>query len=144
MDQRDPAGEELVLTPEIDGRDVVFSLDEQDHERDAIYAASYGFVDRCWVFMSRPAPGTVVVRLRAKQAPTSVTALAEEFARDLMHAGLRVRLARATGELREQYVGRALFGQHEDSTIADLLAELDGEDELSIEVPWKRQSEDND
>jgi hypothetical protein len=87
------------------------------------------------------------VLLRTKEPSVDTQALAEEFAHDLMHAGLRTRLSRSTSELREQYVGRALFGKHEDSTIAELLAELDEEDldqePLMIEVPWERKGRDD-
>jgi His-Xaa-Ser system protein HxsD len=143
----DSTGDELSFEASIDGRDVVVALDEREHDKDAICAASYGFVDRCWVFLSRPSAGTVRVHLRAKTevGEAALVAMAEELAQDLVQAGLRVRLSRATADLREQYTGRALFGGHRDGTIAELLAELDQEDladePLMIEVPWEKKND---
>jgi His-Xaa-Ser system protein HxsD len=149
MTSPDPAGDELVFDASLEGRDIVLLLDDQEHDKDAICAASYGFVDRCWVFLSRPSEGKVRVHLRAKTPveEPALVAMAEELAHDLVQAGLRMRLSRATADLREQYTGRALFGGHRDGTVADLLAELDQEDladePLMIEVPWEKKREDD-
>ena len=43
------------LTFRMDERRVSFVLDEDLYPRDAIYGAAYLFVDRCFVYLARPA-----------------------------------------------------------------------------------------
>jgi His-Xaa-Ser system protein HxsD len=127
-------------------REVSFDIDEELYAIDAIYSASYLFIDRAYVFLARPADKKVRVRLRSKgeATPAELEALAGEFANELLNSQLRFRLGRATAGIREQYMARAFFGQRQSSTIAELLAELDSEelaeDPLEIAVPWEEQS----
>ena len=92
--------------------------------------------------------GSMRVRLHAKKPPegSELTDIAQQFAQDLLNADMRLRITRSTAELREQYTSRALFERHENTTIADLLAELDQE-ELDdeppmIKVPWEGDKSD--
>ena len=53
------------------GRDhVSFDVDETVYPLDAIYGGSYLFVDRCFVFLSRPSPRVVNVRLPSRGPAT--------------------------------------------------------------------------
>ena len=132
---------EIQLDYTLSEREVCFSLDESEHDREAIYTACYHFVDRCWVFLSQQ-NGRTEARLRAKETVDSgqLDAIAESFAQNLVHAELHIRIARAAAPLREQYTSRALFGRHQDPTVAELLSELDDEedDDLVVTVPWKK------
>ena len=59
-----PHNEMDELTWSEDGRRVSFVLDEALYPRDAILGAAYLFVDRCFLFLSRPADQQVEVRLK--------------------------------------------------------------------------------
>jgi His-Xaa-Ser system protein HxsD len=124
-------------------REIRFDVDEELYALDAVYGAAYLFIDRCYVFLARPAERKVTVRLRSKGAatPEELEALAGEFANELLNSQLRVRLSRETAAIREQYMARAFFAPRQNATIAELLAELDAEElaeePLEIPVPWQ-------
>lgn len=134
------------LTYAADERRVSFVFDESIYPSDAIYGAAYLFVDRCWIFLTRPADRMVEVRLKPKDAEAvttaSLDALAGEFANELLNQLLRTRVGEATREIREYYMARAFFGDDRKSSIDALLAELDAEelaeDELRVSVPWEQ------
>ena len=137
------AGTSEELRYALDERQVVFVVDEDLYPRDAIYGAAYLFVDRCWIFMARPADKSVEVRLKAKAAATEgeLEALAGEFANELLNQVLRLRIAESTAKLREYTFARAFFTDEARSSIDSLLAELDAEEleeePLEIAVPWE-------
>jgi His-Xaa-Ser system protein HxsD len=143
MSENQAESEAVDFTFQLSEREIAFDIDEELYALDAVYSASYLFVDRCYVYHARPADKKVRVRLRAKDAttPEALEALAGEFANELLNSQLRFRLSRATAAIREQYMARAFFGAQQSSTIADLLAELDAEEmaeePLEIPVPWE-------
>lgn len=136
--------EEVDFTFSLDEREIAFVIDEDLYALDAIYGASYLFVDRCYVFLSRPEERKVAVRLRTKEPAdeAALEALAGELANELLNQMMRLRLSRSTMAIREQYMAKAFFAQPANSTIAELLAELDEEeleeDDLEIPVPWAK------
>lgn len=127
-----------------DGQRVRFEIDETLYPLDAVYGAAYLFVDRAWVFLDRPADKTVGVKLAPKSGspnPEALQALAGEFANELLNQALRTRLADSTATIREYVMARAFFSAPVQSSIDQLLAELDDEeladDDLEIKVPWE-------
>lgn len=145
--QAPPAQAELSY--DLTARQVAFEVDEQLYPLDAIYGAAYLFIDRCYVFLSRPAEQQVRLRLRAKEEATreQLEQLAGELANELLNQVLRLRIGRSTAQLREQILARA-FASSTDSTIAQLLAELDAEEldegPLEIAVPWEQSDNAGD
>lgn len=125
-----------------DGRRVSFELDETVYALDAIYGAAYLFIDRCYVFLTRPGDRRVEVRLKPKGEATEagLEALAGEFANELLNQVLRLRIGESTRKIREYTMARAFFSSSTQTSIDQLLAELDqeelAEDDLSIPVPW--------
>ena len=126
---------------------VSFNVHEELFVRDAIYGAAYLFVDRCWLFLTRPADKIVGVHLKPKDDAdeAKLEALAGEFANELLNQAIRVRIAESTATLREYTMARAFFTAPVQSSIDALLAELDAEeleeDELEISVPWEESGE---
>jgi His-Xaa-Ser system protein HxsD len=141
-----PHNEMDELTWSEDGRRVSFVLDEALYPRDAILGAAYLFVDRCFLFLSRPADQQVEVRLKPKAAldAAGLEALAGDFGNALLDQVLRHQIAVSTGRIREYYMARAFFTTAAQSSIDQLLAELDeeelAEDDLEISVPWETPS----
>ena len=133
------------------GRDQVsFDVDETVYPLEAIYGAAYLFVDRCFVFLSRPKPQVVNVRLTSRQpaAATELDALAGEFMNELLSQATRLRLSQATARIREYYTAAALRAAASAPSVDDLLAELDaeelGDDPLEISVPWEGKPGDKE
>lgn len=128
-----------------DGRRVSFTLDEAIYPRDAVYGAAYLFVDRCFIFLSRPADQRIEVRMKPKGEAdaAALEALAGELCNELLNQVLRFRLAESTGRIREYTFARAFFSTPTNASIDALLAELDAEelasDPLEVEVPWARK-----
>jgi len=128
-----------------DERSVIFEIQENVYPLDAIYGAAYLFIDRCYVFLKRPADAVVSVRLKTKEPAADervLDALAGEFANELLNQAFRARLAESTGKIREYYVARAFFAEPRPSNNIDaILAELDSEElkagDLAVQVPWK-------
>jgi His-Xaa-Ser system protein HxsD len=133
----------IELSYDTDAGQVSFSLSESLFCLDAIYGAAYLFIDRCYLFFTRPTEDGVMVHLKPKAeiATDGLDALAGEFANELLNQAIRVRLSESTKSLREYYMARAFFTTPVQSSIDALLAELDAEeledDELEISVPWE-------
>lgn len=136
--------EELVWST--DGRRVSFTLDEGIYPRDAIYGAAYLFLDRCYLFFTRPGENKVEVRLKPKEDgdKAGLERLAGEFANELLNQVVRQRVGEATAQIREYYMAKAFFADSNQTSIDALLAELDAEeleeDPLEIAVPWEEHN----
>jgi His-Xaa-Ser system protein HxsD len=123
---------------------VTFTLDEELYALDCIYGASYLFIDRCYVFLTRPGDKQVTVHLRAKEPADEkkLEALAGEFANELLNQVLRLRVGESTAHIRDYYMARAFQTDSRALSIDALLAELDAEemkaDPLEIQVPWEQ------
>lgn len=119
-------------------------LQEDIYPLDAIYGTAYLFIDRCYVFLQRPADKQVSLRLRGKEAldTPQLEALAGEFTNELLNQILRFRIGSSTSKIREYYMARAFVSHPAQSSIDALLAELDAEeleeDDLEISVPWEQ------
>jgi len=133
------------LTTEIAERRVSFTISEELYPLDAIQGAAYLFIDRCYVWLDRPADRQVQVVLRSKESSTEeqLQALAGEFANELLNQSLRKNIGESNGKIREFIMARAFFAADVPSTVDRLLAELDAEEmaseSLEISVPWEKQ-----
>lgn len=133
--------EELVYAT--DGRRVSFTLDENLYPRDAVYGAAYIFVDRAFIFLTRPGEDRIEVRLKPKEETDAagLEKLAGEYANELLNQVVRVRVGESTAQIREYYMAKAFFADSNQASIDALLAELDKEeleeDPLEISVPWE-------
>jgi His-Xaa-Ser system protein HxsD len=129
----------------LEDRSISFDLDETVYPLDAIYGASYVFLDRCLVFLSRPADRVVRVRLTSREAATApeLELLAGEFGNELLSQLVRLRLSATTARIREYYTAAALRAAASSPSIDDLLSELEAEelaeDPLEIMVPWEEK-----
>ena len=133
----------LELQFSLDEREISFVVSEDLFPLDAIYGTAYLFVDRCWLFFTRPADKQVGVHLKTKTDAdeSALETLAGEFSNELLNQVIRVRLNQSTATIREYTMARAFFTTPVQSSIDALLAELDAEeleeDELEISVPWE-------
>ena len=124
-------------------RKVAFVLDESVYKRDAVYGTAYLFIDRCFVFLTRPEESKIGVELVAREesSEADLEAMAGEFVNELLNQMVRAQVGEATARIREYYMARAFFSTDTQTTIDDLLAELDDEEleeaPLEIAVPWE-------
>ena len=124
---------------------ISFEADVTVYPLEALYGAGYLFIEKCFVYLTRPRPQIVDVRLtsRAPAAPGELEALAGEFANELLSQALRLRLSLATGRIREFYTVAALQAAASAPSVDELLAELESqellEDPLEIMVPWEEK-----
>ncbi|MCC6848744.1 MAG: His-Xaa-Ser system protein HxsD [Deltaproteobacteria bacterium] len=145
MDEKDVRsdGVESRLGVSLGNDHASFDVDEAVYPLEAIYGSAYLFVDRCFVFLSRPRPQVVTVRLTSRGPATAaeLDALAGEFANEMLSQAARLRLAQATARIREYYTAAALRAAASAPSVDDLLAELDaedlGDDPLEISVSWE-------
>jgi His-Xaa-Ser system protein HxsD len=139
------AGQESRLGFALGADRISFDVDETVYPLEAIYGACYLFVDKCFVFLSRPKELLVNVRLTAREPAThaELDALAGEFSNELLSQATRLRLSQATARIREYYTAAALRAAAATPSIDELLADLDseelGDDPLEIMVPWEQK-----
>lgn len=124
---------------------ISFEIDETVYPLEAVYGACYLFLDKCFVFLSRPKSETVGVRLtsRGSATPADLDALAGEFGNELLSQVTRLRLSQGTARIREYYTAAALRAAAATPSVDELLAELESEelleDPLEIMVPWEEK-----
>jgi len=127
-------------------RTVAFVLDESIYKKDAVFGTAYLFIEKCYVYLTAPSEGQIGVRLRTRgdSDEAALEAMAGEFINELLNQMIRHSVGESTMRIREYYMARAFFATDTQTTIDDLLAELDDEEleeaPLEIAVPW----EDND
>ena len=124
---------------------IELDLDEAAFPRDAVYAAAYTFIDRCWVRLDRGAAGRLAIVLRTKsKGSLDGEALAAELRNELLAQSFRQRLADEGRALTDAIV-RGAFGGADSTAIDDLLAGpgMDAppgaalEDPLGIASSWE-------
>jgi len=124
---------------------IAFEIDETVYPLEAVYGASYLFLEKCYVYLSRPRAAAVDVRLTARESTTAadLDALAGEFANELLSQATRLRLSQASTRIREYYTAAALRAAAAAPSVDELLAELEAEelleDPLEIMVPWEEK-----
>ena len=139
----EPSSTQAQFEFETGPREIRFEIDETVYPADAVYGASYLFIDRCYVFLTRPGDQRLGVRLRTRgdASEEQLVELAGEFANELLNQVLRHRIGVSTARIREYYMARA-FHSSGQSTLDSRLAELDdeelAEDNLEVAVPWEK------
>ena len=124
---------------------ISFEVDETLYPLEAVYGACYLFLEKCFVYLSRPKEQMVEVRLTARGPATAaeLDSLAGEFANELLSQATRLRLSQSTARIREYYTAAALRAAASAPSVDDLLAELESEDlfedPLEIMVPWEEK-----
>jgi His-Xaa-Ser system protein HxsD len=112
----------------------------------AIYAAAYIFIDRCFVLLDKPDPTFVRVTLSVKKGEANaevLTALAGEFANELLSCAWRAKIAEESRSLIESATAQALRGAMGPPSLDDLekfdFSEEAFEDPLGIAMSWEEK-----
>jgi His-Xaa-Ser system protein HxsD len=127
------------------GDTIRIEFDESLYPKDAIYGASYIFIDRCYVHLDRPRPGRIAVALKAKPgADLDLGQLSGEFANELLGQAWRRLITDENRLLIEQVSTQALVGAAGAPGLDDLMdAEIGDEtafeDPLGIAMSWEEK-----
>lgn len=121
---------------------LTLTFDEALYPKDAVYGASYIFIDRCYVHLDRPADGKLSVTLRKKPtAKLDLSSLAGEFENELLGQAWRRMISEENRELIQSVTTRAVAGASGPPGLDDLLTfESDAgafEDPLGIAMSWE-------
>lgn len=127
------------------------SLDATTYTLEALYAASYTFIDRAYVVLDRPSPERYRVVLAPKKLEPDVRGqlarLAGEYANELLAAAYRQRLHAENRALIESVTLRAVTGAMGAPTETPSLDDLENfdfsaaafEDPLGIAMSWEEK-----
>lgn len=121
---------------------VVLEFDETLYPKDAVYGASYVFIDRCYVHLDRSADQRIKVTLRAKKQALDSEAIAGEFQNELLGQAWRRQIVEESRALIEAVTTRAIGGAAGPPGLDELLALDIGEasafdDPLGIAMSWE-------
>jgi His-Xaa-Ser system protein HxsD len=135
---------EALVSASATDRSVSMNLDAELYPLQAVYGAAYVFLDRCYVFLDRPAPGQLRVTLSAKQAVDESEALRQligQFANELLSCAWRHQVTQDNRVAIETVTVQAIAGAMGEPSLDDL-ADFDFTDEalddpLGIAQSWE-------
>jgi His-Xaa-Ser system protein HxsD len=137
---------EAVVSLSSTERSVSMVIDAQPYPLQALYGAAYVFLDRCYVFIDRPAADRYRVTLSAKQAveePEALRQLVGEFANELLSCAWRHQVTQDNRVAIETVTVQAIAGAMGEPSLDDL-ADFDFTDEalddpLGIAQSWEEK-----
>lgn len=137
----------------------VLTVHKTLYPKDVLFGTAFAFLDRCYVHLDMADADHVRVSLRVKPGVAGLTAheAAGEFGNEMVNQAVRLRLAKATEEVRTEIVKRAIGSSLPPPAVktpppppdlppevAKILAEEDDnldflDDPLGIAVPWEEK-----
>ncbi len=131
---------------ELDRGAMSLQVDETLYPLEAVYAAAYVFIDRCYVFLDKPSEGRIRVTLSGKKAKLEGDLAREtvgEFANELLSCAWRAQIARDSRATIESVTARALSGARGAPSLDELEAfdfsEEAFDDPLGIAMSWEEK-----
>ncbi len=144
--------QEIVAVPDAlaraDLRDssVELHVDEQVYPLEAVYGASFTFLDRCFVFIDRPEPHRLRVVLSTKKlgaTAETLRGLVGEFANELLACTWREKIGERNRATIEAVTMQAIGGAMGPPSLDDLedfdFTEEPFEDPLGIAMSWEEK-----
>ncbi len=120
-------------------------FDEDLYPKDAVYGATYVFIDRCYLHLERAGDKRFRVRLKAKTGSLDETrGYAGDFENEILGQAYRRRIAANNRIAIEAITGRAIAGAAGPPGLDDLLAmeigdETAFDDPLGIAMSWEEK-----
>jgi His-Xaa-Ser system protein HxsD len=125
---------------------VTLSIDASLYPVEALYAAAYIFIDRCYVLLDRAGDGRLSVTLTAKASDTPsdvLRAMVGEFANELLSQAWRQKILEENRVILETVTAQALAGVMGPPTLDDLASfdfSSEGfDDPLGIAMSWEEK-----
>jgi len=125
-------------------------IDATLYPLDALYGASYVFIDRCYVFLERPAEQRYRVTLSPKKAmdAAALHALVGEFTNELLSCAWRQQITEANRAQIEAVTLQAIAGAMGPPSLEDLanfdFTDAPLEDPLGIATSWEEKYKKKD
>ncbi len=90
--------------------ELILHVDETIYHRTTVLRACYWFTDRCYLFVTRPAPGLLDIHITPKtdEHAETLATVAGEFTNALLDYELRRQIDEETGKIRELLVAKAV------------------------------------
>ncbi|MGZ3419695.1 MAG: His-Xaa-Ser system protein HxsD [Polyangiales bacterium] len=121
---------------------VAMRVDSTLYPLEAVYAAAYVFIDRCYVFLDRPEENRIRVSLTPKKGELDDTVVGE-FANELLSCTWRAQIARDSRATIEAVTAQALSGARGAPSLEELEAfdfsDEAFEDPLGIAMSWEEK-----
>jgi len=125
---------------------VTLRIDASLYPIDALYGASYVFIDRCFVLLDEPEKGKWRVTLSTKKSGASESTLRDlvgEFCNELLSCAWRARIAQESRATIEAVTAQALSGARGAPSLDDLqkfdFSEDAFDDPLGIAMSWEEK-----
>jgi His-Xaa-Ser system protein HxsD len=139
------------VTVELQHGRVHLEVDESLYPLEALYAAAYVFIDRCFVLLDRPGESRLRVTLSPKSGAAdeaTLSAWAGEFGNELLSCAFRHKITSQHRATIEAVTMQAIAGAMGPPSLDDL-AKLDFgseplEDPLGIAVSWEEKYKKKD
>ena len=135
-----------LATADLQAGSVKLSVDTRLYPLGAIYAASYVFLDRCYLLLDQAGEHTVRVTLSPKRASpdeTLLRAFVGEFSNELLSAAWRRQIAQENRAVIEMVTSQAISAAMGPPSLDDLAAFDFGdesfEDPLGIAMSWEEK-----
>jgi His-Xaa-Ser system protein HxsD len=126
---------------------VTLTLDASLYPVEALYAAAYIFIDRCYVLLDRAGDARLSVTLTAKTPDTPIDALRAmvgEFANELLSQAWRQKILEENRVILETVTTQALAGVMGPPTLDDLssfdFSNEGFDDPLGIAMSWEEKN----
>lgn len=135
-----------LVSADISAGHVSLVVEESVYPLEAVYGASYTFIDRCYVHISRPSAATFQVRLSPKKMNVDEDLLRTfigEFGNELLSCAWRLKIAEQNRALIESVTMQAVGSAMGQASLDDLAAfdftDEAFEDPLGIAVSWEEK-----
>ena len=121
---------------------VTVKINPQLYPLEAIYGASYVFIDRAYLFLDGNPKKEVKVFIKGKEKMTKkeLDKLAREFLNEILNYTLREKISKHNQKIREYIVGQALLAAIGQEELEQGKTEEDWQkDPLGIAIPWEEK-----
>ncbi len=120
---------------------IKFSFNLKDYPLEALYGATYVFIDQAYLFLDSKNKRKIDVHLKGKKKLSNkkLEILKGEFLNELLNYTMRVNLAKGNRKLREFTVGQALVSAYGNEEVVQKNEMQYQDDPLGIAVPWEEK-----
>ncbi len=146
MTQRFAGVPDVLAHADLDDSSAELTVDSTLYSLEAVYGASFTFIDRCFVFLDRPSEGQLRVTLSSKKKGATEDELRSfvgEFANELLACAWREKITAENRGAIEAVTMQALAGAMGPPSLDELedfdFSEEPFEDPLGIAMSWEEK-----
>lgn len=146
MTQTLPGVPDALVSADLSDTSVTLTVDASIYSLEAVYGASFTFIDRCFVLLDKPEDSKLRVALSTKKPGADEAALKElvgEFANELLSCAWREKITAQNRGAIEAVTMQALAGAMGPPSLDELedfdFSEEPFEDPLGIAMSWEEK-----